>query len=63
MGREEAVQLVRGVQYEFPEEYYKEFLEYHQLTDAEFWESAEHWRNHDIWHKVNGQWRLKTEIS
>jgi hypothetical protein len=63
MSREEAVQLVREKQYEFPQEYFTEFLNYHEITEAEFWQVAERWRNQDIWHKVNGQWRLKHEIS
>lgn len=62
MNRETAVELVREKQYEFPGEYLPEFLEYHQLTQAEFWQSAERWRNHDIWHKVGSEWRLKHEL-
>lgn len=62
MTREEAVSLVRAKQYEFPYEYLKEFLEYHQLTETEFYDCQERWRNHDIWHKIDGQWRLKNEI-
>lgn len=63
MSREEAVENVNAIQYEFPGEYLAEFLEYHQLTETEFWESAERWRNHDIWHRVDGQWRLRHELS
>lgn len=62
MTREEAVELVRSKQYEFPHEYLNEFLEYHQLTETAFRECEERWRNHDIWHKVNGNWRLKNEV-
>lgn len=63
MSREEAVELVRAKQYEFPKEYLAEFLHYHQLTETEFRECEERWRNHDIWHKINGQWRLKNEVA
>jgi hypothetical protein len=63
MTREEAVERVRAVQYEFPIEYLKEYLEYHQLSETEFWECLERWRNKEIWHKLNGQWRLKQEVS
>ena len=62
MQRKEAVELVLSKQYEFPYEYFNEFLEYHQITEAEFHECEERWRNHDIWKKVNGQWRLKYEL-
>ena len=56
------VDLVRKKQYEFPNEYLNEFLEYHQLTEVEFHECEEKWRNHDIWKRINGKWRLKYEV-
>jgi len=62
MTREEAVKEVNAVQYDFPA-YLDEFLEYHQLTESEFFECVEGFRNHDIWHKKNGQWRLKHELT
>ena len=62
MTRDEAVKYIREVQYEFPNEYFEEFLEYHQLTKEEFWNCAEKWRNHTIWKKIKGDWRLKNEI-
>ena len=62
MEREEAVELVRKKQYEFPYEYFNEFLEYHQITESEFYACEDRWRNQDIWHKVNGKWRLKYEV-
>lgn len=62
MSREEAVTLVQSKQYEFPHEYLPEFLEYHQITETEFWDCTERWRNPEIWHKVNGNWRLKNEL-
>jgi N-acetyl sugar amidotransferase len=63
MTREEAVEHVRRLQYEFPKEYFKEFLEFSEITEQEFWTVAERWRNLDIWHKVKGEWRLKVELS
>lgn len=62
MTREAAVSSILEKQYEFPGEYFKEFLEYHQLAEQEFWKCAEKWRNHNIWHKVGGNWRLKSEL-
>lgn len=62
LSRNEAVDLVREKQYEFPGEYLKEFLEYHEMTETEFFECAERWRNQDLWHKVNGNWRLREEL-
>ena len=63
MTREEAVEEVNRLQYEFPNEYLAEFLEYHSLSEVEFWECAERWRNHDLWRRVDGQWRLRHELT
>lgn len=63
MQREEAVEHVRAKQYEFPQEYLDEFLDYHELTNSEFFACAERWRNPDLWHQAGGQWRLKNEIA
>ncbi len=63
MTRDTAVQLVREKQYEFPYEYLNEFLEYHQMTEAEFHECEDYYRNLNIWHKVSGEWRVKAELS
>lgn len=63
MRREEAVSLVLEKQYEFPGEYFEQFLEFHEITETQFWEVAERWRNQDIWTRMNGRWRLKVEVS
>jgi N-acetyl sugar amidotransferase len=63
MSRDEAVSLVLEKQYEFPGEYLDEFLEFHQITEIEFWECAERYRNTDIWHKVGSRWHLRNELS
>ena len=62
MTREEAVEIVNARQYEFPGEYLKEFLEYHEITEAQFWETVEWFRNPVIWHKLDGRWRLKVPL-
>ena len=63
MSREEGVQHVLEKQYEFPYEYLTEFLEYHQMTEDELHKCEDQYRNLDIWHKKNGKWRLKVEVS
>lgn len=62
MNRDEAVDIVRNKQYEFPSEYLSEFLDYHQITKTQFHECEERFRNLNIWHKKNGEWRLKHEL-
>lgn len=63
MTRSEAVELVNAKQDEFPKEYFQDFLNYHDLTEAQFWETVEKFRNHDIWEKTNNQWKLKYPLS
>lgn len=63
MERAEAVQLVNAKQFEFPHEFLPEFLEFHNITEGEFWDCAEKWRNHDIWYKRDGQWRLRQPLT
>jgi hypothetical protein len=63
MSRDEAIGVVLEKQYEFPHEYLDEFLEFHQITESEFWECAERFRNKEIWHKVGSRWRLRSELS
>jgi hypothetical protein len=60
MTREEAVKIVNQKQYEFPIEYVKEFLEYHGITEEQFYNNLEKWRNRNIW-ELNDErlWRLK----
>ena len=63
MTREEAVVQVRKLQYEFPKEYFEDFLNFHNLKEIEFWDLVEKWRNKDIWKKVNNEWKLKNELT
>ena len=62
MKREEAVEIVLKTQYEFPYEYFKDFLEYHEITENQFFELENKFRNLDIWYKKNDNWRLINEL-
>ncbi len=62
MKRKEAVEIVHQLQDQFPEEYFQDFLSYHSLTEGEFWDVVERFRNHNIWEKVGGQWKLKCPL-
>jgi N-acetyl sugar amidotransferase len=61
MTREEAVKHINKVQYEKPA-YLDEFLEFHQINKRDFNSKIEELRNKNIWHKINGEWRLKYEL-
>ena len=62
MKRDEAVEIVKNKQYEFPDEYLKEFLEFHEITENQLFDCMEKWRNQDIWVKRNRKWILRNEI-
>lgn len=57
--RDEAVDIVNRIQHEFPKEYFGDFLRFHDLTEQEFWETVERFRNTDIWEKKDGNWEIK----
>tara|TARA_Y100000310_G_scaffold152150_1_gene151687 strand:+ start:1774 stop:2970 length:1197 start_codon:yes stop_codon:yes gene_type:complete len=61
--RKEGVALMRRYEGEFPKKYYKDFLEYLDITEEHFWEVVDSWRAPHLWHKVNGEWKLKHPIS
>ena len=63
MTREQAIEKIESLQYEFPIEYFQDFLDFHYLTQEEFWEIAEKYRNQNIWDKIDGRWRLKYPIN
>lgn len=47
--REEGVALVQQYDQEFPKKYFKEFLDYIDITEAEFWETIEQFRDPELW--------------
>jgi len=63
MTREEGVALVRKYDGEFPKKHFKEFLEYVDITEEYFWEVIDSFRLPHLWEKVNGEWKLKHQVS
>ena len=51
--REEAISLVKKYDNEFPIKYFQDFLEFTGITEEEYWENANKWRNENIWIKKN----------
>ena len=49
INREEAVALVHKYDGEFPQKYWKDFLEYLDITEKEFWYVADKYRSRKIW--------------
>jgi N-acetyl sugar amidotransferase len=60
--REEGIQLVKKYDHEFPDKYFKEFLEYIDITEKEFWKIIDKNRSPHLWHKVDENWELKKTI-
>lgn len=60
--REEAVALVHRYDAEFPSKHLKDLVEFCQITEDDFWDIADRWRNTNLWHKVGNDWKLKRQV-
>lgn len=60
--RSEGVELVRQYDLEFPKRYFKEFLEYVSLSEAEFHAVVDSARSPHIWSRQSGEWKLKKAV-
>ncbi len=61
--REEAIALVKKYDGEFPGKWFKDFLDYTELTEERFWEVIDSFRPPHLWERVGGAWRLKHVVS
>jgi len=61
--REEGVALVRRFDGEFPKKYFKDFLQYIDISEERFWEIIDGFRPEHLWEKKNGKWLLKHQVS
>lgn len=62
INREEGIALVKRYDSEFPQKYYKDFLEYCAITDDEVQAVVDSWRSEHLWTREGGEWRLKFPI-
>lgn len=60
--REEAVSLVSQFDEEFPDRFFKEFLEYISTSEDEFWSIVDKNRSPHLWTKDEGKWILKHKV-
>lgn len=60
--REEGVALVNKFDMEFPKRYFKEFLEYINMDEEEFFAVADKFRSPHLWKKENGKWKLRKMV-
>jgi len=61
--RDEAAYLVEKYDTEFPNIYFKAFLEYIDTTEEQFWETINRHRSPHIWTKVDDEWVLRHTAS
>lgn len=61
--REEAVHLVQKYDAEFPSKYFKDFLEYIDITEDEFWATVDEFRSPHLWKKKEGEWILRYQVA
>ena len=60
--REEGIALVKKYDHEFPKKYFKEMLNYMDITEERFWELIDKFRSPHIWKKENGEWKLRKTV-
>ena len=60
--REEGVNLVRQFDGEFPSVYFKEFLEYIDITEKQFIQTIDKFRPSHLWSFKNDKWELNNKI-
>ncbi len=60
--REEGIALIKKFDHEFPKKYFKEFLDYIDISENEFWEKIDEFRSPHLWERNNGEWVLKKTI-
>ena len=61
--REEGVQLIRKFDGEFPEKYFKVFLEYCDIGEDYFFQVIDSWRSPHLWGKDDkNKWVLKNTV-
>ncbi|HQS58881.1 MAG: LPS biosynthesis protein PseA [Gallionellales bacterium 35-53-114] len=60
--REEGVNLVRKYDQEFPRKYFKEFLEYIDISEDLFHATVDKFRSPHLWHQENGVWKLRCSV-
>ncbi len=60
--REEGIALVKKYDQEFPDVFFKEFLEYISVSESEFWNIIDKFRPEHLWRKENNKWILKHTI-
>jgi N-acetyl sugar amidotransferase len=62
ISREEATSLVKKYDGEFPQKYFKDFLNHTNLDEKNFFKIIDKFRSPHLWDKINGKWVLKKAV-
>ena len=60
--REEGVALVKRYDAEFPDRYFKDFLQYIDITEDHFWSVVDSFRPEHVWKKEGNDWVLRNTV-
>ena len=60
--RDEAIQLVKKFDHEFPEKYFSDFLKYINIDEDLFHKTIDSFRSPHLWKKENNTWVLKQKV-
>lgn len=60
--REEGMALVKRYDLEFPQKYFKEVLQYMDISEERFWECIDKGRSPHLWKFENGKWELRHAV-
>lgn len=63
MDRAQAVNLVRIYDGQYPDDFLKTYLDYYQMTKAEFDAALDRWANRELFEKVDGYWKPLFTVS
>lgn len=63
ISREEGVALVRRYDAEFPAKYFREILEYMDISEERFREVIDKARSPHLWEMKDGAWKLRRQVS
>ena len=61
--RDEGVELVNKLDTEFPNRYFKEFLDYISISEVEFFSTIDKFRPEHLWENRNGVWILRNRVT
>lgn len=60
--RNEGIKLVEKYDGEFPDRYFKEIMDYLQISQSEFFESCDKFRSPHLWVKKSNSWKLRHTV-